>query len=92
VSPTACTRSGSRKAAKQLRYTTEVVRPALGKPAARFAKGLKGVQQALGEHQDTVVARETLRELGAQADNGFSFGLLHGQGATRTKKLRRRLA
>ncbi len=98
----------ARKAAKQLRYATEVARPAAGKPAARFARSLKSVQQALGEHQDTVVARETLRELGAQAENGFSFGVLLGQDAakaatieadlretwtaTRGKKLRRWLS
>lgn len=73
----------ARKAAKQLRYATEVARPVGRKPAARFARSLKGVQQALGEHQDTVVARETLRELGAQAENGFSFGVLFGQDAAR---------
>jgi len=73
----------ARKAAKQLRYATEVARPVGGKPAARFARSLKGVQQALGEHQDTVVARDTLRELGAQAENGFSFGVLLGRDAAR---------
>lgn len=98
----------ARKAAKQLRYATEVARPVAGKPAVRFANGLKGVQRALGEHQDTVVARETLRELGARAENGFSFGVLLGQdaaraavieaeleptwGAMRSKKLRRWLS
>ena len=57
----------ARKAGKRLRYATEVARPAVGKTAKRFAKALKGFQTALGEHQDTVVAREALRELGAQA-------------------------
>lgn len=73
----------ARKAAKQLRYATEVARPVVGKPAGRFADGLKGVARALGEHQDTVVARQTLRELGARAENGFSFGVLLGQDAAR---------
>jgi CHAD domain-containing protein len=73
-----------RKDAKRLRYATEVARPAVpGKQVARFAKGLKGMQKALGEHQDSVVARTVLRELGAQAhaggDNGFTFGLLYGR-------------
>lgn len=82
----------ARKAAKQLRYATEVARPVAGKPAVRFAKSLKGVQQALGEHQDTVVARETLRELGAQAENGFSFGVLLGQDFARAQAIERDLA
>jgi CHAD domain-containing protein len=60
----------ARKAAKRLRYATELkgVRP----------KGLKALQKALGHHQDAVVARPVLRELGAAADNGFSFGVLRG--------------
>jgi len=77
----------ARKAAKQLRYATEVARPAVGKSAKGFVSALKDVQQALGEHQDTVVGRETLRELGAQAhaagENGFSFGVLLGRDAAR---------
>ena len=66
----------ARKAAKRLRYATEVTgtRP----------KGLKELQNALGDHQDTVVARPVLRELGAVArTNGFSFGLLLGRADAR---------
>ncbi|ODU03627.1 MAG: hypothetical protein ABS81_13445 [Pseudonocardia sp. SCN 72-86] len=69
-----------RKDAKRMRYATELARPVV--PTKRFRKGLKGLQTALGEHQDSVVSREALRELGAQAhaagDNGFTFGVLHG--------------
>ncbi|WP_214369506.1 CYTH and CHAD domain-containing protein [Pseudonocardia sp. H11422] len=72
-----------RKAGKRLRYATEVARPAVGAEAKRFGRGLKGMQKALGEHQDTVVVRGTLRELGSRAhaagENGFTFGLLHGR-------------
>ncbi|MGH3613580.1 MAG: CHAD domain-containing protein [Pseudonocardia sp.] len=75
----------ARKSAKRLRYATDVARPAVGKPAKWFAKGLKGLQTALGEHQDTVVSRGVLRSLGAQShsagENGFSFGVLHGRDA-----------
>jgi CHAD domain-containing protein len=65
----------ARKAAKRLRYATEVTgtRP----------QGLKKLQKALGHHQDAVVARPVLRELGASADNGFSFGLLLGRADAR---------
>jgi len=65
----------ARKAAKRLRYATEVTgsRP----------KGLKRLQKALGNHQDVVVARPVLRELGASVENGFSFGVLLGQADAR---------
>lgn len=79
----------ARKAAKRLRYATDLAKPVVGKPARRFAKGLKAFQTALGEHQDTVVARGVLRELGARAagDNGFSFGVLHGRDAGRAARI-----
>jgi CHAD domain-containing protein len=85
----------ARKAGKRLRYATEVAKPATGKDAKQFAKALKGFQSALGEHQDTVVARETLRELGSLAhpagENGFSFGLLYGRDAARAEQIERDL-
>jgi CHAD domain-containing protein len=80
----------TRKAAKRLRYATEAAEPALGKPAGRLRKRLKPVQKLLGDHQDTVVARPVLRELGARAHldggNGFTFGLLHGIEAARAER------
>lgn len=85
----------ARKAAKRLRYATDVAAPAAGKPARRFASGLKAFQKALGEHQDTVVARNALRELAAHAhtsgENGFSFGVLYGQDAARAERIEERL-
>ena len=69
-----------RKAAKRLRYAGEIARPALGRPAKRLVKSVKAAQELLGEHQDSVVARGLLRELGAAAvtggGNGFAFGWL----------------
>jgi CHAD domain-containing protein len=68
-----------RKAAKRLRYSAEVAAPALGGPAKRLVKSVKAAQELLGEHQDSVVARGLLRELGAAAaddGNGFAFGWL----------------
>jgi CHAD domain-containing protein len=71
----------ARKKAKRLRYAAELAVPALGKGARRLGRRAKRVQQALGDHQDSVVARERLRELGVQAylagDNGFTYGRLH---------------
>lgn len=73
----------ARKAAKRVRYAGEAARPALGKPAKKFAKKMKAVQSALGDHQDSVVARDALRTLAAQAhgagESAFTWGLLYGQ-------------
>ncbi|MDT9690360.1 CYTH and CHAD domain-containing protein [Streptomyces sp. P9(2023)] len=73
----------ARKAAKRARYAAEAARPALGKPAKRFAKRMKAVQTVLGDHQDSVVARDALRDLAIQAhaagESAFTWGLLHGQ-------------
>ncbi|HVH22671.1 MAG TPA: CYTH and CHAD domain-containing protein [Pseudonocardia sp.] len=85
----------ARKAAKRLRYATEVAEPAIGEPARRLRKRLKKMQSVLGDHQDTVVARPVLRDLGAQVHldggNGFTFGLLHGIEATRAERAEREL-
>ncbi len=82
----------ARKAGKRLRYATEAARPVLGKSRA---KGLKKLQTALGEYQDTVIAREALRQLGALAhsveQNGFSFGVLHGHETARAEQIERAL-
>ncbi|MET7364689.1 CYTH and CHAD domain-containing protein [Streptomyces sp. NPDC005566] len=73
----------ARKAAKRVRYAGEAARPALGKPAKKFAKRIKAVQKVLGEHQDSVVARDALRALAVQAhgagESAFTWGLLYGQ-------------
>ncbi|MFD8192908.1 CYTH and CHAD domain-containing protein [Streptomyces wuyuanensis] len=73
----------ARKAAKRARYSGEAVTPVLGKPAKRFAKRMKAVQTVLGDHQDSVVARETLRDLAVQAhaagESAFTWGLLFGR-------------
>ncbi|WP_405853582.1 CYTH and CHAD domain-containing protein [Streptomyces sp. NBC_00090] len=73
----------ARKAAKRARYAADAATPVLGKPARKFAKRVKSVQSLLGEHQDGVVAREALRELGIQAhaagESAFTWGLLHGR-------------
>ncbi|WP_411069442.1 CHAD domain-containing protein [Streptomyces sp. cmx-4-25] len=73
----------ARKAAKRARYAADAARPTLGKPAKKFAARVKKVQSLLGEHQDGVVARTTLRELAVQAhtagETTFTWGLLHGR-------------
>ena len=73
----------ARKASKRLRYAAEAAAPVLGKPANRLVEQVKQVQELLGDHQDAVVARPVLREIGAAAhgdgENGFTWGVLHQQ-------------
>ncbi|MER6437644.1 CHAD domain-containing protein [Streptomyces sp. NPDC001185] len=73
----------ARKAAKKTRYATEPARASLGEPAKRLGRRVKAVQKALGEHQDSVVARATPRDLApaahAAGETGFTWGLLYGR-------------
>jgi CHAD domain-containing protein len=48
--------------AKHARYAAETIAPVFGKPLARFARALRGVQQTLGQHQDAAVATAWLQE------------------------------
>ncbi|WP_407553179.1 CYTH and CHAD domain-containing protein [Streptomyces sp. Pv4-95] len=86
---------GARKAAKRARYAAEAARPALGRPAKKYGKRIKRVQQSLGDHQDSVVARGALRELAAQAQTagepGFPFGLMYGREEARAAEREREL-
>jgi CHAD domain-containing protein len=71
----------ARRAAKRARYAGEVASPVHGKPARRFTRQMKKAQSVLGTHQDAVIARDTIRELGVRAhlegENAFTYGLLH---------------
>ncbi|MET9679348.1 CYTH and CHAD domain-containing protein [Streptomyces coeruleorubidus] len=71
----------ARKKTKRARYAAEAARPALGKPAKALVKSMKALQNLLGEHQDSVMARQALRELSAVAhaagESAFTYGLLH---------------
>jgi CHAD domain-containing protein len=49
--------------AKRARYSAEVAEPLVGKPARRFVSRAKKFQDVAGEHQDAVVAEQTLRGL-----------------------------
>jgi CHAD domain-containing protein len=75
----------ARRSAKRARYAVEILAPAAGKPAARLVGRLKEVQDLLGTHRDTVVAREVLRaeadDAQAVGQSAFTFGLLHGRQA-----------
>ena len=80
----------ARKKAKRLRYGAESATPVLGKPARSLATDTKALQEALGVHQDTVVARGRLRQYGMQAhldgQNAFTFGRLHALEQARAER------
>jgi CHAD domain-containing protein len=71
-----------RIAAKRVRYAAEAARPVIGVPAKSVAEAMAAIQETLGDHQDAVVERQWLRDLGIRAflagENGFTFGRLHG--------------
>ncbi|WP_020136172.1 CYTH and CHAD domain-containing protein [Streptomyces sp. 351MFTsu5.1] len=73
----------ARKKTKRTRYAAEAARPVLGEPAKSMVKSMKSLQNLLGEHQDSVMARGTLRELSAVAhaagESAFTYGLLYGR-------------
>ncbi|MFF4014299.1 CHAD domain-containing protein [Streptomyces sp. NPDC001843] len=73
----------ARKKAKRTRYAAEAAVPALGDPAAVLVRSMKSLTQLLGDHQDSVMARQTLRELSAVAhaagESAFTYGLLYGR-------------
>jgi CHAD domain-containing protein len=59
--------------AKRARYAAEVAEPVVGKPARRVIERAKEFQDASGEHQDAVVAEQTLRRLAEDAEPELAF-------------------
>jgi CHAD domain-containing protein len=92
--PTNVALHAARRAAKRARYAAEAVTPVYRKKAKRFGKQMKKVQSSLGTHQDAVIARNTLREIGVRAylegENAFTFGLLHEHNSTAVRDSERR--
>jgi CHAD domain-containing protein len=82
----------ARKSARRTRYAAEAARPAVGRPARRFARQMKKVQSVLGDHQDTVLARPQARDLGIGAhlagENAFTYGLLYQNQTHQAERLR----
>lgn len=62
--------------AKRARYAAEAVVPVFGKRAAAFARAAADLQDVLGEHQDSVVARAWLRQAAAGGADAFVAGEL----------------
>jgi CHAD domain-containing protein len=85
----------ARKSARRARYAAEATRPASGKPAHRFARQMKKVQSVVGDHQDTVIARQAARDLGIGAhlagENAFTYGLLHEREHDQAERLQVRV-
>ena len=83
----------ARKAAKRARYAGEAVASAFGAPASRFSKQMKKLQSVLGGHQDVVIAREQVREIGMNADqageSAFTYGILFEREDHEARRLRR---
>jgi CHAD domain-containing protein len=81
----------ARKAAKRARYAAEVLRPVAGKKARRFGARMKDLQSVLGEHQDAVITRQSLRDLGVGAalagENAFAYGVMYEAEVTRARQL-----
>jgi CHAD domain-containing protein len=82
----------ARKAAKRARYAGELAQPAAGRKAGRFTGQVKAVQSLLGDHHDTVIARQQERGLGIEAhlsgENAFTYGLLYERESEAADKLR----
>ncbi|MEW2508949.1 CYTH and CHAD domain-containing protein [Streptomyces sp. NPDC046870] len=73
----------ARKKAKRTRYAAEAATEALGTPARALTGAMKSLTTLLGDHQDSVMARRTLRELAAVAhaagESTFTYGVLYGR-------------
>lgn len=73
----------ARKKAKRVRYAAEAATGALGSAAKDLVSSAKSVQTLLGDHQDSVMAREALRDIAAQAhaagEDSFTYGVLYGR-------------
>jgi CHAD domain-containing protein len=83
----------ARKAAKQARYAGESVSGVFGKDAVAFAEAMEAVQEALGEHQDSVLTRERLRELALHTPStaaAFLYGRLHALEEARAEQSQHR--
>ncbi len=76
----------ARKKAKRARYAAEAAAAWEDDPKGAFAervRAMKALQSLLGEHQDSVMARQALREVAAQAhaagESAFTYGVLYGR-------------
>src|ERR1700761_3391697 len=85
----------ARKAAKRARYAAEAAAPALGSAAGRQAAAAKDLQQVLGDHHDSVVARTVLLDLAGKAPEAggdtFTYGLMYQRQADQAARMEQAL-
>jgi len=85
----------ARKAAKRARYAAEAAVPALGGTTGDRAARAKELQQLLGDHHDSVVARTLLLRLAQQAraagEDTFTYGLMHQSQACQAAQIEQAL-
>jgi CHAD domain-containing protein len=81
----------ARKSVRRARYAAEAASLVIGPQASAFARQMKKVASVLGDHQDTVLAREAARDLGISAhltsENAFTYGLLWQAEQGRSRRL-----
>lgn len=85
----------ARKAAKRSRYAGESVATVFGTDATTFAAAMEGVQEALGERQDSILTRERLHTLARHATStevAFLYGRLHALEEARAEEMQQRFA
>ena len=86
----------ARKAAKQARYAAEACRRAYDTAAEHLAAQAEAVQELLGEHQDSVVTAQLLRDLAEQAyqqgEDTLSYGVLIAREEERARAAEARFA
>ncbi len=82
---------GVRKRAKAARYAAEVVGDVLGRRARKLVDAWTDVQEVLGDYQDSVIARQALDRICAQArrakEDTFTYGVLVEREAARARRL-----
>ena len=71
--------------AKRARYAAEASTPALGAPAGRLGAAAESIQDLLGQHQDCVVAAETLLDIAGQARGDTVLAVTCGRLAERER-------
>jgi CHAD domain-containing protein len=69
ASPSSATIHEIRIHTKRARYAAELAEPAVGKPATRFIKKARIVQDVLGMHQDAIQAEAYVRAFLKQSTN-----------------------
>jgi CHAD domain-containing protein len=70
-----------RKAAKRLRYAAEAVSQGgsavFGKRTRRLAAAAEAVHDLLGEHRDSMLMQQHLRQTAGSGAHAFDYGVLH---------------